>query len=363
MMKMFKQPRIIASLISLSSLAGSFSSSVAADSEVQLVPVQISKVKQTIITPTIEVMGNLYSRNLAQVTAAVDGQLDWIAEPGTYLQQGELVAKIEKLPIELQQAEQKAQLKRTQVNVSYLQKELKRLKTLRLNNITSENQYEQTLSQHDMAVNDLEIARLRLQQIDDRLDRTDIKAPFSGVVVERLRRAGEDVSRSTLLANMIDNQHLELRLSVPVKHLSFLKISNKIKLSNQQQQYTGVIRVLVPKTDIRSQTFELRIDVPFEAAEQWTVGQLIKAELPISSSRQTLAVHRDALLLRSDGTYVMVIDEKNTAHRIKIKINDGKDQWLAISGDLKEGDRVAIRGAENLREGQKVKLQTAIPTV
>ena len=74
----------------------------------------------------------------------------------------------------------------------------------------------------------------------------------------------------------------------------------------------------------------------------------------------TLAVHRDALILRNSGSFVVKIDDDNTAHRVPVQIGQGQGDWLAIEQPglpLKAGDRVAIRGAEMLKEGDRVVIQ------
>ena len=83
-------------------------------------PVQVEEVKNTLFTPTMDIVGTIFSRNNVRLTAGVSGRLDWVAEPGTFLQQDEVVARIDTLPLALQQAEQRAEIKRAQINQEYL---------------------------------------------------------------------------------------------------------------------------------------------------------------------------------------------------------------------------------------------------
>jgi hypothetical protein len=50
------------------------------------------------------------------------------------------------------------------------------------------------------------------------------------------------------------------------------------------------------------------------------------------------------------------VNSENVAERIAIEIGDSSGDQIAVTGPLQEGDRVAIRGAENLREGSAVKI-------
>ena len=69
-----------------------------------------------------------------------------------------------------------------------------------------------------------------------------------------------------------------------------------------------------------------------------------------------LTIPRDALVLRSNGAFVFRINDENKAERIQVEIGDSAGDLVSVSGPLAEGDRVAIRGAENLTEGADVKI-------
>ncbi len=78
--------------------------------------------------------------------------------------------------------------------------------------------------------------------------------------------------------------------------------------------------------------------------------------IPIRAKELALTIPRDALVLRSNGAFVFRINDENKAERIQVVIGDSAGDLVSISGSLNEGDRVAIRGAENLTEGAEVKI-------
>lgn len=320
-------------------------------------PVQIGEVQLQAFTPTVDMVGSIYSQRNVQLTAGVQGRLEWVAEPGTFVHQGDTVAQLDAVPLTLQQAEQQAQIKRASINLHYLQRELKRLQELRQTNSASAFQLDQTQSQYDLAQADLDIAKLKLAQIDDQLSRTKVLAPFAGVITERQREAGGDVNRGDPLVTMLDTEHLEGRIYVPVKYLPFLHQGKPILVKANGLQSYATVKAIIPAADMRSQSFELRVTLPADSLSQWTAGQLVTASLPIQDTKEVLTVHRDALLLRRDGTYVVVIDEENRARREKVQVGDGHLERVSIlASGVKAGDRVAIRGAERLQDGQRVSI-------
>ena len=318
--------------------------------------VQVASVERTEIAPTIAVPGTIYSRNDVQITAGIAGQLLMVAEPGTVVQQGDAVARIDKRPLLLQRAEQEALLQRAEINIRQLESQLRRQRELQGSNLVSEFELEQTEANRDLALNDADITKVRIRQIDDQIRRADVKAPFAGVVIERMHRAGEDVARGESLAQLTDIGNMEVRAFVPLKHLPRTVVGEPISVFATDAVYEGQIRALVPTGDVRSQTFEARIDLPASARNSWTVGQLVSVAVPIRARASTIAVPRDALVLRHNGAFVFRINEDNNAEQVTIDIGDSEGNMIAVSGSLREGDRVAIRGAENLRDGSNVRV-------
>jgi RND family efflux transporter MFP subunit len=318
--------------------------------------VQISTVSRTEIAPTVAVPGTIYSRNDLQITAGVAGQLVMVAEPGTVVQAGEPVARIDKASLLLQRAEQEALLERVMINIRQFESQLRRQRELGASNLVSEFELEQTEANRDLAVSDANITRVRIRQIDDLLRRADVRAPFSGVIISRNRRAGEDVARGEILGQMTDISNLEVRAFVPLKHLPRTAVGQALDVFATDVAHSGAIRSLVPTGDVRSQTFEARIDLPADATHDWTVGQLVSVAIPIRPSQLELAVPRDALVLRQNGSFVFRITMENKAQQVRVDVGDSAGELVAVSGALNEGDRIAIRGAENLSEGADVRI-------
>jgi RND family efflux transporter MFP subunit len=318
--------------------------------------VHVGTVERTEIAPTIAVSGTIHSRNDVQVTAGVAGQLLSVAEPGTIIREGEPLARIDKRALLLQRAEQEALLERAEINVRQLESQLRRQRELQGSSLVSEFELEQTEANRDLAVADARIIKVRIRQIDDQVRRADVLAPFTGIVINRAYRGGEDVARGEVLAQLTDITNMEVRAFVPLKHLPRTMVGDTINVFAGSAAFEGKIRALVPTGDVRSQTFEARIDLPVAATGDWTVGQLVSVAVPIRARASTIAIPRDALVLRHNGSFVFRINDDNTAERIAVELGDSSGELVGVVGAINAGDRVAIRGAENLSDGAAVKV-------
>ncbi len=254
--------------------------------------VRVTQVTRNELAPTVAVPGTIFSRNEVQVTAGISGQLQLVLEPGILVEKGQPVARIDKSTLGLQRAEQEVLLERAAINIRQLNSQLRRQRELVLKNLVSDFEIEQTIANRDLAVSDADLTKVRIRQIDDQIRRADVLAPFTGVVISREHRAGEDVAQGEVPAQMTDIHNMEVRAFVPLKHLPRTTIGNAIDIFATDARFEGRIRALVPTGDIRSQTFEARIDLPQSASASWTVGQLVSVAVPIWARKISLTVPR-----------------------------------------------------------------------
>lgn len=319
--------------------------------------VKVAKVKIAEIAPTVSVPGTVYSRDEAQIMASASGLLTEVLEPGTVVKKGDIVARIDRASLLLQRAEQQALLERAKISQGQLESDFQRQQELRGSNLVSEFQLEQTQANRDLAIADAKIIEVRIQQINNQLRQASAKAQFSGIIVERFHRSGEEVTRGTPLVRLLSTEKLEVRAFIPLKHMARTQIGDQLDISNSQEQMQGNIRVLIPSGDVRSQTFEARVDIATTDAKRIAVGQLVSVAIPIRSGSTSLAIPRDALVLRNNGSFVYRIGKDSVAERVAIELGDSAGDLIAVTGDLQEGDQVAIRGGETLSDGAKVEVQ------
>ncbi len=322
----------------------------------EAMPITVTEVLQESVSPGVPTAGTVFSRNEIQITAGIAGRLLWVAEPGDYVNTGDAVARFDCEMLELQREEQIAMAEREKINVATLAREADRLEELRETFVTSETQLERTQADRDLAASELNIAKIHIRQTESQLGRCVARAPFSGVVTERLQRGGEDVERSTTLASMTDPQTLEVRASVPIRYLPRIKTGQIADIRMSEMQFEGKVRKIVPAANPLSQTFEVRVDLPEGAPAYVAAGQLVSVTLPLTANA-AMTVPRDSVVLREDGAFVMRINDDDKAERIAIEMSDASGERIAVRGDLAPGDRVAVRGAEALDDGQSVTVQ------
>jgi RND family efflux transporter MFP subunit len=316
-----------------------------------LVKVAVASIKD--IAPVTMVPGTVVSRHDARLSAEVEGRLITVAEVGTVVTQGDPVATIEDVALRLLNAELEAQVTRAEANLRFLEGEEKRYARLAESNLTAVTQLEQTRSDRDVARGDLEVAQARLKQNEYQLARTSLRAPFDGVVVERLMKPGERAIDGGTVVRLVNQQNLEVIARAPLDYFPFVEQGVLLELQAGAQSALGRVRTVVAVGDENTHQFELRLDIE---GNTFPVGQTLRVSIPTADTRQVLTVPRDALVLRPEGQSVFVVDGNNQARQVNVTVGVGQGEDVEVLGEVAAGDRVVIRGNERLQPGQAVNI-------
>ena len=324
--------------------------------------VQVEKVRETPIERTLPLSGRIFSRNDASMSLTVAGELEWVLEPGTHVAAGEVIARLDQKPILLRKAELEYMTERERVNAVYLDKDLARLKSLQTDNNASERQVDEGESMRDMSRLIQRSVQAKIDQIDDELRRSHLVAPFAAVIAERSKRGGEYARVGEVIVRLVDLSTLELRFQMPVVYLGRIVAGDSVVFNAQSGQLSGarsadneaIVRAVIPAANPNSQTFEVRANLDSTSLSEVIAGQLVHVAVPISGTKSTLQIPRDAIVLRAEGNYVFRISGDDKAQKIMVDVGEGSREWVSVKGDLKEGDSVAIRGVERLQDGQQV---------
>jgi len=341
------------SLIFVLAMGVGFQAVVMAQHEEPPPNVRVARATIQSLAPLTIVPGTVVSRNDARLAAEVTGRLLEIADVGTRVASGDVVAKIEDTIIRLRKDELLAEVQRAKARLKYLESEERRYVKLAESNLTAATKLEETRSDRDVSRSDLQVAKVRLAQIDDQLDRTSVKAPFSGIVVERLMMPGERVETGKNVVRIVDQQHLEVIARAPLEYYSYVRPGQQLELRTGEVIASGTVRTVVAVGSEHTHQFELRLDIE---SDLFPVGQTLRVSVPTSNVRKALVVPRDALVLRPEGITVFALDKDQKAYQVMVTTGIGTGEQIEVIGDLSDGDTVIIRGNERLRPGQTVSI-------
>lgn len=320
----------------------------------QAVRVATAEIRE--ITGEARVAGTVLSDEDARLSLEVGGVLASIARPGTRVQQGDELARIDDRELVLRRDELQASLERIQAREEFLASESRRLSRLAATSNTSERELGQIQADYQATRAEKRMMQAQLSTAELNLERTRLLAPFDGVVSERLRQRGERISAGTEVLRLTNPATLEVVARVPLRHLQWLEEGQMLPLHIQGQPDApgeGRLSSIIATGDAQSRLFEIRVELP---AHSLPVGLPVSVSVPTSAATPRLAVPRDSLVLRRNEIYVFRVGEDNKAERISVTLDQGSGAWIAVNGELNAGDQVVVRGNERLQPGAELRI-------
>jgi RND family efflux transporter MFP subunit len=351
-----------ATLIAAGSLAYFYGSSVgasadAAEAGAQNGPppavVTVAKAEERKLAPHAETPGSVVSTRDSLVAAAASGKIEWVAEVGVEVEEGDVIARIEADDARLAFEDSQAEVRRLRSRAENLSNRYDRFKGLGEDAGESEAAMDQMRADRDEAHQTLRQAEVALERAALNLQRTEVKAPFAGRVVSQETQIGEFANPGAGLIRLVDTRRLEVTARAPASLARNIAAGDQIRISNGAETKDAEVRAVVPVGDALSRMLELRLEL---ADADWYIGSAVRVALPAAEARTVTAAPRDALVLRADRISVFVIGEGETARQVDVELGSAEGEFIEVIGDIRPGDKVVIRGGERLRDGQKVTL-------
>jgi len=318
--------------------------------------VSVAKTEARKLAPHAETPGSVVSMRDSLVAAATSGKIEWVADIGVEVEEGDTIARIERSDAELAFNDSAAEVQRLKSRAEYLARLYNRFKGLGEEAGESESAMDQMRADRDEARQALRQAEVAHERAALNLQRTEVAAPFAGRIVSQETQVGEYATPGAGLIRLVDTRRLEVTARAPASLARNISAGDQIRVSSGLETKDAIVRAVVPVGDSLSRMLELRLELEDAG---WYIGSAVRVTLPAAEARRVVAAPRDALVLRADRISVFVIGDDNTARQVDVELGAAEGDYIEVIGDIKAGDEVVVRGGERLRNGQTVTL-TAI---
>ncbi|MCB1575972.1 MAG: efflux RND transporter periplasmic adaptor subunit, partial [Xanthomonadales bacterium] len=255
--------------------------------------VEVATADLVPIAPQRWVPGSVVSRDDARLATSASGRLEFVAEVGTRLKAGELVARLEDRAARLRLEDARGEVARIKAQRDLAQRQRDRLQALADSNSIAANQLDEASAQLGQLAAQQRQAEVRVHTAEYELSQTRIEAPFPGVVTERLAQRGEYAATGTAIVHLVDVTNLEARVQAPLALAGMVRRGMPLAVRAGDRLLNEKVRSVVAVGDERSRQFELRIALPGSAL---LVGNAVEVALPEREAEKTMAVPRDALV-------------------------------------------------------------------
>jgi HlyD family secretion protein len=329
------------------------------------------------------VSGTLVAREEAQVAARIDGlaivELD--AEDGDRVKEGQVLARLDRSQLDALMAQNDAATKRADAAIdqagsliaqSQAQVQFANADFDRAHKLDAGIMAPSTIEQREMAMKtaqaQLAAARFALglaeadrksrdaerQELQVRINRTEVKAPAAGIVSRRSAKLGASASTSgEPLFRIIEDGAIDLEADVPEQTLAQLAVGMpaELKLPGVEGAIVGRVRLVNQEVDKASRTGKVRIALGDVSRAH--IGAFASGSVELAR-RQGVGVPATALERDGDEARLDVVrDGKVEVRQVKAGVSDGG--WVEIEAGVADGESVVQRAAAFLRAGDRVR--------
>ncbi|MEP0521442.1 MAG: efflux RND transporter periplasmic adaptor subunit [Hyphomicrobiales bacterium] len=368
-----RRPRHVTALFMLALPAFLFVQEVSAQGRPAGVVVEVVETRS--FTETAPVLGEFVAPTSSVVASRIPGLIaDISVRVGDRVEEGDLLIKLdtELLDIELRAAqasrtEAEAGLTVAEADLALAQQAFERVERLKSSPAFSQGQFNDLGRQLQRAQGQIAQANARIRSADVAIARSqynlqnaEIKAPFSGTVLERQAQLGEYINTGNAVVTLLDQANLEIVADVPYAYVGGLSDGREITVRlSSGTEYKASIRALLPRETVSTRTRPVRLSAPFtqndavDGATPFAVGQSVTVQVPVSEERKVLTVPKDALV-QARGGWIVYIAEDGKAQPRPVEIGAAVGNRFEVLGGLQEGWQVVVRGNERLRPGQDI---------
>jgi RND family efflux transporter MFP subunit len=317
--------------------------------------VQVEEAVNIEIAPFVWVTGTVIGRFDSKIAAEVEGTLETVLEVGDQIKKNDVVAKVDDTTYHLAMNEIQTEVKPIETMVEFFRREAERLEKLAKQNNAAKNQLDQTQTSRDEALAKIRVVKARLAMARDDLKRTTVRAPFTGVVIERFKSPGERVDAGDQIVRLIDTERVEVQARIQQASFPHVKSGDQLRVKGPSGEIDGVVRTVIPVGDDVSRLYEIRVE--FDNSD-WPAGTAVEIATPIKEKQNVIAVSRDALVIRQSGVIVYRINGEDKAEPVPVTTGISNTSHIQVIGNINENDKIVIRGNERLRPGQQVQIIT-----
>lgn len=317
--------------------------------------VVIDKISEEELAPTNPMIGALDFDKKSGLSAEINGLIQHISiEEGALVRKGDILVRLNTDFLEKDIEILKKQVAQIEVKVRNTRKNVERYEKLFKKNAASEKAYDDIADSLSELLLDQEILLKRIERQELQVAKSQIRAPFNGLILEKQKSEGEWLATGTPICTVASIDDMVVRVAVPEELIRYVHTGQEIALTVGALEKTmqGRLDAIVPVADVASKTVQVKIAIPY--SDKFIQNMSATVHIPVKDKMKLKMVRRDALV-RNQGKVFIYTIEADKAKILPVTIAAYKDEMVGLTDPfLKTGMPVVIDGNERLRPGQAV---------
>ena len=321
---------------------------------------------------TYPVIGRLVAQRTGDVASRINGAVvEMNVSVGDRVSKGDVIAvlALERLTAQRDKyaaalATRKAMVQTAEAEAAKTAQELRRMSELRQSSAFSRARYEDLQRDVDARQATLVERRSQLKAAEAELDQAaidlydgSIRAPYSGVVSEKLTEIGSYVNVGNPVVTLISDAEIEVEAEVPSDRIAGLTPGRIVRFRlDDGTEHRATVRSIIPRENARTRTKPVRFTPQFgEKSSSFAINQSVTVLVPIGKIEQVVTVHKDAIVHRGPNQVVSVVRNGKAFPR-QVTLGAAVGNRYIVETGLSAGDVVVTHGNETLPPGAAVRV-------
>jgi RND family efflux transporter MFP subunit len=301
-----------------------------------------------------------YVMGVKQVMGA-DGRVRDIGT-GDYVEKGTVLAHVRLEDMENQVAQAQAQLDQAVAQHTQADQDFGRAKALFSSQSLTKPEYDQSEQKFHSTLAEVDNAKAVLRQADLTLGDSDLKAPFSGFILNRSIELGSLVSPSSAAFTIADVSSAKATFGVPDYQLSRVHLGQRLNIAIEDDvtPFVGHVTSISPSADARDRVFAIEVTVANHGG-RLKPGMIASLSLSETSGASAPSVPLSAIVPypSEPGHFAVMVAEERagkwTGSLREVQLGETHESSIAVVG-VKPGEKVVAVGAQLLTDGQPIEV-------
>ncbi len=306
--------------------------------------VRVHRVAPVELAERLATIGTVRANEEVGIVSEISGKIAAIYfDEGSQVAEGQLLLKID-------DSELSAERQRAIYRVELAERAEARQQQLLDDGVISSETY-------DVALGELNVLRAELQLIEAQLLKTEIRAPFGGVIGLRWVSPGSYLSSQTRIAELQDLDPVKLDFSVPERYATLMQIGDEVSFTVEgiERAFHGTVYAIEPSIDAASRSLRMRARCP-NTDGALLPGTFANVELAVRSVSDALTVPAIAVIPELGGKKVFVYRD-GVAEPVPVTTGIRNESDVQVTSGLTDGDLVITSGILQLQPGLEVEIE------
>jgi RND family efflux transporter MFP subunit len=328
----------------------------------ELIPAELHTIKPRGLVDVVRFTGATQPIEQTIVKSRVAGRLaEVLVREGDKVAAGQVLARFETTELQARANERQSAVDAARADLKWAARDRNDKESLSSRNIVSQSSADQARSTHDNKTSMVAVAEAQLDIARKNLADAEVRAPFAGVIGERIANQGESLPIDGKILALLDTSHVEIAAQMPAADVVRMQVGQAATVTLEgfgDRPFNGRVMRISPTTQPGSRSIPVYVEI-LDREENLRGGLFGTGTINVKEKANALAVPVASVRKDDEGEFVLAIENAALVRKpVGVVRTWSRGELVEVKG-LDAGMTVVAAALPGLKAGQPVKLVEA----